>query len=218
MNPQTDQIYREAQGGRHNPMESHGRRSWRRQVRAVAPMVVMVLVVAACSSSDDDASPATTVPPPASTTTTATTEAPTTTTTPATTQEAPTTSSEPTKVYDGSGCTYDGETEFALNSEVTFTFINESDDTGVGFVVWTVPDGITAEEIDEKGIFEAIGTEQGNTAPYEFWEAKFPPTQLDTEYQVTVTLDRAGLYSVNCFVETGAPVNTHYATIITVSG
>ena len=42
------------------------------------------------------------------------------------------------------------------------------------------------------------------TAPYTFWEAKFPPTQLDTEYQVTVTLDREGLYSVNCLVETAA--------------
>ena len=123
------------------------------------------------------------------------------------------TSSEPTKTYDGTECTYDGATEFDLDSEVTFTFINESDDTGVGFVVWTVPDGITAAEIDEKGISEAIG----NTDAYEFWEAKFPPTQLDTEYQVTVTLSREGLYSVNCFVETGAPVNTHYATIITVS-
>ncbi len=101
-------------------------------------------------------------------------------------------SSEPTKIYDGNGCTYDGATEFDLNSEVTFTFINESDDTGVGFVVWTVPDGTTAEEIEEKGIFGATGTQQGNTAPYEFWEAKFPPTQLDTEYQVTVTLDREG--------------------------
>jgi hypothetical protein len=85
-------------------------------------------------------------------------------------------------------------------------------------VVWTVPDGTTAEEIHEKGIFEVTETAQENTAPYEFWEAKFPPTQLDTEYPVTMTLDRAGLYSVNCFVETGARVNTHYATIITVSG
>ncbi len=126
-------------------------------------------------------------------------------------------SSEPAKIYDGNGCTYDGPTEFDLNSEVTFTFMNESEDTGVGFVVWTVPDGTTAEEIEEKGIFGATGTQQGNTAPYEFWEAKFPPTQLDTEYQVTVTLDREGLYSVNCFVQTGPP-NTHYATIITVSG
>jgi hypothetical protein len=125
-------------------------------------------------------------------------------------------SGEATNIYDGNGCTYDGATEFDLNSEVTFTFINESDDTGVGFVVWTVPAGTTAAEINEKGIFEATGMAQGDTAPYEFWEAKFPPTQLDTEYQVTVTLDREGLYSVNCFVETGAPVNTHHATIITV--
>ena len=128
-------------------------------------------------------------------------------------------SSEPTKIYDGNGCAYDGPTEFDLNSEVTFTFINESDDTGVGFVVWTVPDGTSAAEVNEKGIFEVAGTVQGGSpAPYEWWEAKFPPTQLDTEYQVTVTLDREGLYSVNCFVRTGAPVNTHYATIITVTG
>jgi hypothetical protein len=127
------------------------------------------------------------------------------------------TSSEPTKTYDGSECTYDGATEFDLDSEVTFTFINESDDTGVGFVVWTVPDGTTAAEINENGIFAATGTEEGSTDPYEFFEAKFPPTQLDTEYQVTVTLDREGLYAVNCFVQTGAEVNTHYATIITVS-
>jgi hypothetical protein len=127
------------------------------------------------------------------------------------------TSSEPTKTYDGSECTYEGATEFDLDSEVTFTFINESEDTGVGFVVWTVPDGTTAAEINENGIFWATGTEEGSTDPYEFFEAKFPPTQLDTEYQVTVTLDREGLYAVNCFVETGATVNTHYATIITVS-
>jgi hypothetical protein len=123
-------------------------------------------------------------------------------------------SSEPTKTYDGTGCVYDGATEFDLNDEVTFTFTNESDSTGVGFVVWEVPDGTTAALIDEVGIFEATG----NTDSYEFFEAKFPPTQLDTEYPVTVVLDTAGLYSVNCFVETGAPVNTHYATIITVSG
>jgi hypothetical protein len=180
-------------------------------------MAVMFLVVAACSSSEDDAS-ATTVPSPAPTTTTATTEATTTTTTPATTQEATTASSESTKIYDGSGCTYEGETEFDLNSEVTFTFINESDDPRVGFVVWTVPDGTTAEEILEKGIGEVTGSEQGDTALYEFWEAKFPPTQLNTEYPVTVLLNRAGLYSVNCFVDSGATVNTQYATIITVSG
>jgi hypothetical protein len=198
-------------------MNNYSRRGWRRQLRIVAPILAMILIVAACSSSEDDAS-ATTASRPPSTTTTATTEAPATTTTPATTQEATTASSEPSKIYDGNECTYDGETEFDLNSEVTFTFINESDTTGVGFVVWTVPDGTTAEEIHEKGIFEATGTEQGNTAPYEFWEAKFPPTQLNTEYQVTVTLDRAGLYSVNCFVDIGTPVNTHHATIITVNG
>jgi hypothetical protein len=126
--------------------------------------------------------------------------------------------SEPTKTYDGTGCIYDGATEFDLNDEVTFTFTNESDSTRVGFVVWEVPDGTTAALIDEVGIFEATGTVQGSTAPYEFFEAKFPPTQLHTEYPVTVVLDTAGLYAVNCIVETTAPDNTHYATIVTVSG
>ncbi len=124
---------------------------------------------------------------------------------------------EPTKTYDGTNCVYDGATEFDLNDEVTFTFTNESDTVLVGFVVWEVPDGTTAELINEVGIFEATGTQQGNTAPYEFFEAKFPPTQLDTEYPVTVVLDTEGLYAVNCFVDTGAEVNTHYATIVTAS-
>jgi hypothetical protein len=127
-------------------------------------------------------------------------------------------SSEPTKTYDGTGCVYDGATEFDLNDEVTFTFTNESDSTAVGFVVWEVPDGTTAELIYEVGIFEATGTVEGTTALYEFFEAKFPPTQLDTEYPVTVVLDKEGLYAVNCIVDTSAPDNTHFATIITVSG
>jgi hypothetical protein len=126
------------------------------------------------------------------------------------------TSSEPTKTYDGTDCTYDGATEFDLNSEVTFTFVNESEDPEVGFVVWEVPDGTTAALIDEVGIFEVTGAVDQNS-DYEFFEAKFPPTVQDQEYAATVTLDRAGLYAINCFVDTGATVNTHYATIITVS-
>jgi len=173
-----------------------GKRRWSGALVGAVAFAVVVIVVGAvvllASRGSDELGPAT----------------------PVTTQAPPT--SEPTKIYDGNGCSYDGATEFDLNSEVTFTFINESDTTRVGFVVWTVPDGTTAEEILEKGIGEVTETAQGG--PYEFWEAKFPPTQRDTEYQVTVTLDRAGLYSVNCFPETGAPVNTQYATIITVNG
>ena len=83
MNVEKDQIQGQAEGGRRISMNNHSRRSWRRLLRAVAPMVAMVLIVAACSSSDDDASPATTVPPQAPTTTTAapvTTQPPTTAT------------------------------------------------------------------------------------------------------------------------------------------
>ena len=35
-------------------MEINSERIWRRQLRTVAPMLVMILIVAACSSSDDD--------------------------------------------------------------------------------------------------------------------------------------------------------------------
>ena len=77
VNVQTDQIQREAEGGRRFTMGNHARRGRWRPLRAVVPMVVMILVVAACSSSDDDASPATTAPPPTPTTTRATTTSPT---------------------------------------------------------------------------------------------------------------------------------------------
>jgi hypothetical protein len=130
-------------------------------------------------------------------------------------------SAEPIKVWDGTECRYDGATEFDLNDEVTFTFVNESDDTGVGFVVWTVPDGTTAEYLKEFGDFGLGPTPYRGTDDslfFEGFEAKYPPTQLGAVYQVTVSLDRAGLYSVNCFVESATELNIQYATIVTVSG
>ncbi len=195
MNVQTDQIQYEAEGGTHVTMDNHSRRSSRPQLKAVAPMLVMVLVVAACGSSEDDASPATTVQPPA-------TSAP----------SQPVTVSGPVSTYDGAGCAYDGAAEFDLGSRVTFTFVNVSDETNVGFGVWAVPDGTTAADILEKGIFEVVGAT--SVATPAFYAAQFAPTARDTEYERTITLDTPGHHAVNCFdIET----DLDHATIFTVS-
>ena len=43
-------------------MDNHSRKSWRQQLRTVAPILAMILVVAACGSSEDDvADPAATI-------------------------------------------------------------------------------------------------------------------------------------------------------------
>ena len=48
-------------------MDNHSRKSWRQQLRIVAPILVMILVVAACGSSEDDASATTASDDPAAT-------------------------------------------------------------------------------------------------------------------------------------------------------
>ncbi len=129
----------------------------RLQLWFVAPFTVMILILAACSSSEDDASTGTTSPPPSPTTTTAaasaTTGAPATTLTPVTSAST----GDAIATYDGSECVYEGPTEFDLNSTVTFTVTNESDTTDMGFSVWSVPEGTTADEILEDGIFTVVG-------------------------------------------------------------
>ena len=50
-------------------------------------------------------------------------------------------SGEPTATYNGDDCDYDGPSEFELDSTVTFTVINESDTTDVGFSIWKFSDG-----------------------------------------------------------------------------
>ena len=231
MNVQTEQIQCEAEGGDASPWETKSRRRWRQQLRAVAPMLVMLLIVAACGSSEDDASAATTAPPPTPTTTTtasiAAPAAPVTTATPVTTQPPTTTTaaaltvdealavsdttSDPIATYDGNECVYEGPTEFDLDSTVSFTVINESDNTAVGFGVWSVPDGSTAAEILEKGIFEVVGAT--SIAADEFYAGRLPPTGRDHEYELSVTLDTPGQHVLNCFEEPGGD----HAIMFTVS-
>ena len=51
---------------------------------------------------------------------------------------------------------YDGPSDFDVGSTVTFTVTNESETPDVGFAVFKVPDGVTAEEIFEQGIFNVV--------------------------------------------------------------
>ena len=102
-------------------------------------------------------------------------------------------SSEPISTYDGAECAYDGPSEFDLDAAVTFTFINATDESEVGFSVWTVPDGATAAEILEKGIFAVAGED-----PY-YTRLVSRPTAKDREYELNITLDTPGPHSIICF-------------------
>jgi hypothetical protein len=121
------------------------------------------------------------------------------------------TTSDPIATYDGNECVYEGPTEFPLNSVVTFTLVNASETRDVGFGVWAVPDGSTAAEILERGIFEVVGAT--SLATDEFLAGRFPPTTRDFEYELSVTLDTPGQHVLNCFEEPGGD----HAIMFTVS-
>ena len=118
--------------------------------------------------------------------------------------------SEPTSTFNGSACTYDGPTEFDLNSEVTFTFVNASDvaDGDVGIGVAAVPDGTTADEIHQDGIFN-VGAS--------FYDADDESTDSEGDYQVTVTLNQAGSTALNCFDMTTGGEGVDYPTLVRVT-
>ena len=118
-------------------------------------------------------------------------------------------SGEPTATYNGSGCAYDGPSEFDLNSEVTFTFIDETESGSAGFAIWPVPAGTTAEQIQEEGIFN-VGIDP---IP---WSSE---TQVsDSEWMFTATFGDAGLHALNCFDMSGGGEGTDYPNLVTVSG
>ncbi len=210
MGTPTGAVYPKVQRRRGSiTMDNYSRKSWSQQLRTVAPLTVMILIIAACSSSEDDASTGTTAPTPVRTTTTPAIEAPTTTT-PATTQEAPTATSEATSTFDGSGCTYDGPTEFDLNTEVTFTFINTSDGSA-GYGIWKVPEGTTVGDITEKSIF-GIGADRTPDM-----RAVALPSSPGIDKELVVALDTSGLWAVNCFTP-DADLGVDYpATVFVVS-
>ena len=110
-------------------------------------------------------------------------------------------SGEPTATYTGGACDYDGPSEFDLDSTVTFTVINESDNTNVGFGVWSVPEGTTADEIVEEGLFDLLGITGVSDWPG-FYAALFTPNAIDSTGILTVTLDKPGQHVLNCFDDT----------------
>jgi hypothetical protein len=116
--------------------------------------------------------------------------------------------------YDGSGCVYEGPTEFDLNSTVTFTVTNESDTTDMGFGVWSVPEGATADEILEDGIFELLGITDVDEWPG-FYAASFAPTTIDSPETLRVFLDKPGQHALNCFDLTA---DLDHAIMFTVNG
>ena len=118
-------------------------------------------------------------------------------------------SSEPTATYTGDACDYDGPSEFDVNSTVTFTVTNESDERGIGFSVLKIPEGTTAEEIFNEGIFNAVAGDP-------IIEVVFAPTVVDTEYDLTVTFNETGQHGINCFNIAGAESEADFITMFTV--
>jgi len=121
-------------------------------------------------------------------------------------------SGEPTATYNGSGCTYDGPGEFDINSEVTFTFVDETESEDVGFALWAVPAGTTTEQIHDDGIFSV---ESGGGETVE-WSSE---TQVsDFEWQFTVTFSESGQHALNCYDTASGGEGTDYPNLITVNG
>ncbi len=126
------------------------------------------------------------------------------------------TSSEPTATYTGDDCDYDGPSEFDVNSTVTFTVTNESDTTDVGFSVLKFPEGTTAEEIFDEGIFNILA--DFDNALIDFRSA---PTVIGEEYDLTVTFTETGQHGINCFDLSAGGVDeteADYVTMFTVNG
>ena len=122
---------------------------------------------------------------------------------------------EPSATFTGAACDYDGPSEFDLNSTVTFIFTNESDETDVGFSVVKFPEGTTAEEVFNEGIFTFLTSDD---AIIDFVSA---PTFNDREYDLTVTFIETGQHGVNCFdLSAGGVDETEgdYVTMFTVNG
>ncbi len=123
------------------------------------------------------------------------------------------TTSDPTATFTGGACDYDGPTEFDLDSTVAFTVINDSDTTNMGFGVWSVPEGTTADEIIEEGLFDLLGITNVDDWPG-FYTALFSPTAIGSTGTMTVILDTPGQHALNCF---DATADLDYPIMFTVS-
>ncbi len=122
------------------------------------------------------------------------------------------TSSNPTATYTGGACDYDGPSEFEVNSTVTFSVTNDSDNPNVGFTVWKFPEGTTPEEIYNEGVFSVVSRDPGPIGE------KFSPTTPGEEYDFTVTFTETGQHGIDCFVFPGPAREGDHVTMFTVNG
>ena len=127
--------------------------------------------------------------------------------------DADSSDTDPTMTWTGSGCVYEGPIEFDVGTALVVSFINASDaatfeEANIGFNYWAVPDGTTAEDIRDKGIFNLGGKSMatGSMTPVS-----------DTESQFTFPLDEQRLYALNCAHRPPDGPDADYATIITTT-
>ena len=122
------------------------------------------------------------------------------------------TNSEPTSTFTGEECLYDGPSEFDLDTEVKFAFVNTSEATSAGYGIWKVPDGTTVDGISEKSIF-GIGADMSTDM-----RAVARPSSPGFDKELTVNLDTPGSWAIICFDPNPAPAGTDYpATVFQVS-
>ena len=125
------------------------------------------------------------------------------------------TTSDPTATWNGDDCVYTGPSESELNSTVTFTVINESDTTDIGFSIWRLTSGVTAEELESGGIVETAGPGDG------YASASFPPTPIGEPQGFRAFFDTPGQWGINCFESSGPSddeLGNDHITMFTVKG
>lgn len=99
-----------------------------------------------------------------------------------------------------------------MDTNVMFTFINESDSTDIGFAVWKFPSGVTPEEIFSQGIFDAVGPDD------ELVTSLQRPTPIGVPRDLPVVFDTPGQWGINCFFFTpDASPGNDYTTMFTVN-
>lgn len=104
--------------------------------------------------------------------------------------------SEPTATFDGSACVFAGPSDLDFNFNIPFMFVNESD-SDAGMEIWKVPDGTTIKDVAEGDISEIadFDTDMRGTVD--------APSGVTAT--VSVTLDVAGDWLINCFAEHDYP-------------
>jgi len=121
----------------------------------------------------------------------------------------------PTATWNGDDCIYTGPSEFELNSTITFTVINDSNTSDMGFSIWRLTSGVTAEELEAGGIFETAGPGDGYTS------ANFPPTPIGEPQEFRAFFDTPGQWGINCFESSGPgddELGNDHITMFTVNG